>query len=432
MHRREQATFAVALLVALVGCGRDQTHRCIDRQTRPCVDGCGEGRQFCVDGAWTECEVPTVERACRNACGEGVQTCAEGRFGPCVVPPTTFECDNACGEGIATCVDGVRGPCEVPATTVECDNACGSGTARCVDGVIGTCEVPPTQLSCEGACGEGFRACVDGVLSGCVVPPTPVACEGVCGVGTALCVDGEIGECETARAERPCQTECGVGTQVCEEEQWGACSAGYPRAPRLTVTVRDFRDVHPDFEAVTGTDRGIVADVLGPDDKPVYAGPTPTTHGRVAFDQWYRDVPGVNLRTGIDLVLRPADDNPDLFVFDDQTFFPIDDRLFGNEGRAHNFHFTLEARTEFFYRGGETFRFRGDDDVFVFIDRRLVIDLGGVHPTQEATVRLDDLRAALGLEIGGRYPIHLFFAERHTGASTFSVETTVADSGGCD
>lgn len=65
----------------------------------------------------------------------------------------------------------------------------------------------------------------------------------------------------------------------------------------LTGTVRDFNDAHPDFESVTGVDPGIVQTALGTDKKPVYTGQAgnPTTHGQEAFDQWYRDVPSVNM-----------------------------------------------------------------------------------------------------------------------------------------
>ena len=60
------------------------------------------------------------------------------------------------------------------------------------------------------------------------------------------------------------------------------------------------------------------------------------------------------------------------------------------------------------------------------------IDLGGVHDAEEAEVELDTLREELGIELGGRYPFHLFFAERHTINSSFRLEMTLADPIVCD
>ena len=73
----------------------------------------------------------------------------------------------------------------------------------------------------------------------------------------------------------------------------------------LTGTIRDFLDTHPDFENGLGTDPGIVESTLGVDGKPVYAGlaGNPTTHGETEFDQWYRDVAGVNLSASHSITL---------------------------------------------------------------------------------------------------------------------------------
>jgi fibro-slime domain-containing protein len=185
----------------------------------------------------------------------------------------------------------------------------------------------------------------------------------------------------------------------------------------------------PDFEGDFHAYQGIVAALLGADQKPVYApaGPTPATTGKAQFDQWYRDVSGVNLRFD-DVVLPLLEDpaRPGVFVYDNQMFFPIDGRGWMDcEFCDHNFHFTTETHLQFAYRGGETFTFRGDDDVFVFLNGHLGIDLGGVHPAETGTIDLDAQAAALGIAKGGTYQMDIFQAERHTTESTFRIETTL-------
>ncbi len=196
-------------------------------------------------------------------------------------------------------------------------------------------------------------------------------------------------------------------------------------ANKLIGTVRDFKIDHPDFEYMNGEDPGIVQLDLGADNKPVYAGQDNnwTTTGQVDFDQWYRDVEGINLTLPLEIQLVNAGGG--LFRYDNAAFFPIDDLGWGNEGNNHNFHFTLEIHTQFEYSGGEVFTFRGDDDVFVFINRKLAIDLGGVHNPQELSVNLDQVQGTLGISPGNTYPIDFFFAERHTTASNFRIETTI-------
>jgi fibro-slime domain-containing protein len=98
---------------------------------------------------------------------------------------------------------------------------------------------------------------------------------------------------------------------------------------------------------------------------------------------------------------------------------------FGHEGFAHNFHFTTEIHTRFEYQGGETFTFTGDDDLWLFINGRLAIDLGGLHPSLSATVDLDAQAATLGITPGHEYAMDIFHAERHTDASNFRIETTI-------
>ena len=139
----------------------------------------------------------------------------------------------------------------------------------------------------------------------------------------------------------------------------------------------------------------------------------------------------MNVRFDSELALKASPDEPDFFVYDNQRFFPIDGLGFGNEGNLHNYHFTLEGKLTFKYTGGERFSFTGDDDMWVFINRRLAINLGGLHQPQSASVLLDEHADELGIVHGETYPIQIFFAERHTVQSTFRLETSVADQGSC-
>lgn len=197
----------------------------------------------------------------------------------------------------------------------------------------------------------------------------------------------------------------------------------------LTGTVRDFRGRneaggHMDFEGLIADDRGIVLPTLGVDGKPVYAGlaGNPTTSGQANFDQWYRDVSGVNMTSSLTLTANETFAGSGIYQYSNNSFFPIDGQGFGNTpGQSHNFHFTFELHTQFAYQPGQNFSFTGDDDVFVFINNQLVIDLGGVHAQETASVDL----STLGLLTGQNYNLDIFFAERHTVASTFNFTTSI-------
>ena len=194
----------------------------------------------------------------------------------------------------------------------------------------------------------------------------------------------------------------------------------------LVGTVRDLQDSHADFEKFTNiSDKQIVAPMLAADQKPAYAGNprTPSTTGKDNFDAWYHDVAGVNMALPVSIPLTNTGQGT--YSFNNDAFFPIDGQGFGNQGRNHNFHFTVEIHTRFIYRGGEVFTFKGDDDIFVFVNQRLVINLGGVHAQQTDQVNLDARAAELAITKGGIYALDLFFAERHTVESHIRIDTTI-------
>jgi fibro-slime domain-containing protein len=217
-------------------------------------------------------------------------------------------------------------------------------------------------------------------------------------------------------------------------------------APNLTARMRDFVNqpgfnpssaVDDDFENLRGDDRGIIATDLGADLKPVYANPngtTPTTHGKALFDLWYRDAPGKNIPFDFQLTLTPGANG--ISTYDNQEFFPLDgkgwnDEYIGDDGKLHNFSFTLELHTTFAYTGGEVFTFSGDDDVFVFIAKKLVVDLGGVHFAETKSIHLDNVTTddaqttPVPLVVGTTYPLDIFYNERHTLSSHFRMDTSI-------
>jgi fibro-slime domain-containing protein len=165
-----------------------------------------------------------------------------------------------------------------------------------------------------------------------------------------------------------------------------------------------------------------------------------------SFESWFRDDPAINLSEPITLSLQRVTDSTGkvTYVFDSSQakpfiddgagpfldgFFPLEGRLFGTSAvktvngvtRTRNFHFTMELATEFTYKAGsnQIFAFRGDDDVWVFINGALVIDLGGMHSPVAQSVPLD----RLGLADGQKYPLKMFFAERRRNGSNFRMAT---------
>lgn len=256
--------------------------------------------------------------------------------------------------------------------------------------------------------------------------------------------------------------------------------AHLPGELSLTGVIRDFREKsvsggHPDFErqptAGFGHYMNLVQDELDSDSKPVFkstgykvgtqwkdaagrniisprsyisaksgdqAGNKSSTAGGAvtsgdSLQSWFRDSTGVNLSKQLTVKLK-RQTGTNIYTFDDKLdsaysskggLFPINAELFGNSaGGDKNFHFTYELQTEFVYEQGkgQVFTFTGDDDVWVFIDGKLVIDIGGVHSAVSQTIELDRLNWLTDKQ---EYKLSFFFAERHRTQSNCRIDTTL-------
>ncbi len=126
-----------------------------------------------------------------------------------------------------------------------------------------------------------------------------------------------------------------------------------------------------------------------------------------------------------------------LYRYSSSAFWPLDNRGYGNEPAKghngtlinpapHNYSFAMHLRKEFRYASGLTFTFGGNDDIWVFINRKLALDLGGIHAVALDSVVLDSVNASrMGLVKDSIYGLDVFFAERQADQSTVLLTTQV-------
>ena len=118
-------------------------------------------------------------------------------------------------------------------------------------------------------------------------------------------------------------------------------------------------------------------------------------------------------------------------------FYPLDKLGYEQSGlltktsaidATHNGSFTLRGESQFVYKEASNlyFQFTGDDDVYMYINGVLALDLGGAHGRNSKTVELNKLDAQkYGLVDGQVATFTFFYMERCSDASTFGIKTNM-------
>jgi fibro-slime domain-containing protein len=144
-------------------------------------------------------------------------------------------------------------------------------------------------------------------------------------------------------------------------------------------------------------------------------------NGSASFSQWFDDVPGVNQSMPFALELAYIGDG--VFEFVSDAFFPADNQMFGNGDDFNNFYFTYTMTMDCEYSScrEQFLEVMATDDVWVFVDGQLVIDLGGVRHGQTQRIDLD----RLGLTDGNTYEVRVFIAQRNDTLSELEIRTNI-------
>ena len=144
-----------------------------------------------------------------------------------------------------------------------------------------------------------------------------------------------------------------------------------------------------------------------------------------AFKRWFSEVDGKSRAVASTIDLK-YDTKMVNFSYDDEEFYPF--------GKDILFTFNLGIPVEVLGEGKESFTVIADDDTWVYINDKIVLDMGGVHKSVRGEFRIHDngeMYSAVGnedlayagikLEKGTNAVIRIFHANRDSDESVFKL-----------
>lgn len=148
----------------------------------------------------------------------------------------------------------------------------------------------------------------------------------------------------------------------------------------------------------------------------------PQTPGKDPYTHiWTNNFWPMDGRPGKDGLTGKYDDRGDYVGYGGNNMYPISD-----DGLAHNNMFGMQYSVKFKltedYVGPLEYYFFGDDDMWVFLDGRLVCDIGGVHSSIGAYVNLWDYIAKGD---SGEHTLKFYYTERGLSGSTCYMQFTL-------
>lgn len=187
-------------------------------------------------------------------------------------------------------------------------------------------------------------------------------------------------------------------------------------------------------------EKGLVADELDDEYLPVARAGELTSNRGLNFDRWFNLVDGKSSGYTGALKMDYKEDGA-VFSFHQRNFYPLDEVDFSAgdyvNDDGHNHLFTMNFAVPFtaMANGNESFEITADDDTFVFVGDRLVLDMGGVHEPTTGSFAINDkgmIFAAVGQEqftysgvtinAGDNSLVRIFHADRDSAESVFGIK----------